>query len=64
MSLDELRDVRQELDEKRREHADRENDAHPRIVDEDRYLVSLLRLEKQIKDLEEEERRLSAELDG
>ena len=55
---EELAVVRQELADKRREHEEKERGAHPRIVDEDRYMVGLLRLEKDIRELVAEEERL------
>ena len=59
---DELDDIRQELLEARLELAHKE--AAPiqgRVVDEDRYMIGLLRLQKRVRDLEAEERRLEGE---
>ena len=58
----ELDIVRQELAEARVEL--RHKEAAPiegRVADEDRYMVSLLRLQKRVRDLEAEERRLEQE---
>ncbi len=58
-----LIDVRQELDDARREFQSME--AAPmdgRVVDEDRYMVALLRLQSRVRALEEEEARLEREL--
>lgn len=60
--MDELDVVRQELLEARLELADKEEaPIQGRVADEDRYMVSLLRLQKRVRDLEAEERRLEGE---
>ena len=60
---EELEVVRQELADKQREHEEKERGAHPRIVDEDRYMVGLLRLEQDIRELIAEEERLKTEIE-
>lgn len=57
--MTELDDVREELEQVREEL--RRKDEAPlegRVVDEDRFLMSVLRLEKRERDLVKEERRL------
>jgi hypothetical protein len=55
---EELVVVQQELADKRQELAFKEGDAHSRIVDEDRYMIGVLRLEQSIRELVAEEERL------
>jgi hypothetical protein len=55
---EELAVVQRELADKVQERESRERDSHARIVDEDRFMVSLLRMEKQIRELRLEEERL------
>lgn len=60
---EELVVVQQELADKRRELAEKESGAHPRIVDEDRYMIGVLRLEQSIRELVAEEERLKQEIE-
>jgi hypothetical protein len=61
---EDLTDVRQELADARRELEHKENaPIEGRVADEDRYLVTLLRLQNKVTALEEEERRISAVVD-
>ena len=56
---EELQAIQEELEVKRRELAHKEvAPIEGRVTDEDRYMVGLLRLEKDIRELEEERRRL------
>ena len=64
MSEQELQATREELAEARRELEHKENaPIEGRVADEDRYMVSLLRLQSRVRALEEEEQRLVMELD-
>ena len=61
---EELQATREELAEARRELEHKENaPIEGRVADEDRYMISLLRLQSRVRALEEEERRLVAALD-
>lgn len=62
---DDLRDVQQELVEAREQLRHKEDaPIDHRVADEDRYMVSLLRLQTRVRALEEEERKLLAVLSG
>lgn len=60
--MNELEVVRQELAEARRELEHKEAaPVESRVVDEERYMASLLRLQRRVKELRDEERRLEEE---
>ena len=61
----ELQAVREELETARTElgHKERAPIDH-RVTDEDRYMVSLLRLQARVRSLEEEERKLVQALEA
>ena len=59
-----LQATREELEVARRELEHKENaPIEGRVADEDRYMISLLRLQSRVRALQEEEQRLVMELD-
>lgn len=61
----ELADIREELAQARAELRSKEDaPIQHRVTDEDRYMVSLLRLQNRVSALEDEERELLAKLEA